>query len=154
MRMQNLHIRMSIIEYHFVCALAKELNCSKAEVIRRALFDTDMKGIVQEYYKRREKEDFEDILSCRMNEDSKKVIEGCISSLNENTAILRKISTDAGELLRQITKGNFYNNAWDRNRIANELHTLVENHEKAVKKQGILAEKLAGFLDGIKLEIW
>ena len=81
MALKNLHIRVSNEEYDFLCALAEELHCSQAAVIRKALFHTDMKAIVQNYRQRQGDAYLQRIVACGLDDSAAEKLEGIRANL-------------------------------------------------------------------------
>ena len=102
MALKNLHIRVSNEEYDFLCALAEELHCSQAAVIRKALFHSDMKAIVQVYRKRQGDAYLQRIVACGLDDSAAEKLEGLQKDMNENTLQIRRIGTNLSTLIRDI----------------------------------------------------
>ena len=105
MALKNLHIRVSNEEYDFLCALAEELHCSQAAVIRKALFHSDMKAIVQVYRKRQGDAYLQRIVACGLDDSAAEKLEGLQKDMNENTLQIRRIGTNLSTLIRDIRNG-------------------------------------------------
>lgn len=154
MALRNMHIRMSEEEYDFIRALAEGLNCSQAEIIRKAIFHSDMKAIVEAYRKRQGDLYLQRYVECGMDEDTKNQLEILGQELNQSTQQIRRIGTNISTMVRDIRNGKVkFASSQLRQQIGTELVTIMEANEKAMEKQGVLAEKMAGVIGNVKLKV-
>lgn len=150
MALRNMHIRMSEEEYDFIRALAEGLSCSQAEVIRRAIYHSDMKPIVEAYRKRQGDLYLQRYVECGLDEDTKKQLEAFGQDLNENTQQIRRIGTNISALIRDVRNGKVI---LDSSKFVTEFVTILDANKKAMEKQGALAEKVSEFMGSVKLKV-
>lgn len=154
MALRNIHIRMSEEQYDFVQALAQGLNCSQAEVIRRAIFDTDMKEIVAAYRDQKVSQPLAKFFAYGMDDDSKKRMEILGQELNENTQQIRRIGTNVSTMIRDIRNGKVnWRNGSDRLWIETIFNQLLKANKDAMEKQQALAEMMADLMDNIEFKL-
>ena len=149
MPLRNMHIRVTNEEYDFLCALAKGLKCSQAEVIRKAVFDTDMKQIVNAYRKQVDVEELGKYFECSVDDDTKKLLENYIQAVNKNTGQIRKIGTNISSLIRDIRNRKING----KDEIYPYFLLLVEDNKSAMEKQGILAQKMADTIGNMQFKV-
>ena len=144
-----MHIRVTNQEYDFICALAKGLNCSQAEVIRKALFATDMKQIVGAYREQVEVDKLGKYFECGVDDDTKKLLENYIQIVNKNTGQIRRIGTNISSLIRDIRNGKLNG----KDEIYPYFLLLMEDNKNAMEKQGILAQKMADTIGNMQFKV-
>lgn len=149
MTMRNMHIRVTEEEYDFLCALAKGLKCSKAEVIRKALYDTDMKQIVSAYRAQVNVDEIGQYFVCGVDDESRKLLEKYIQVVNENTGQIRKIGTNISTMIRDIRNGKIDY----PDKIYPYFMLLITDHKAAMDKQGMLAEKMADTIGNMQFQV-
>lgn len=149
MAMRNMHIRVTNEEYDFICALAKGLNCSQAEVIRKALFATDMKQIVGAYREQVEVDKLGKYFECGVDDDTKKLLENYIQIVNKNTGQIRRIGTNISSLIRDIRNGKLNG----KDEIYPYFLLLMKDNKTAMEKQGELAEKMADTIGNLQFKV-
>ena len=149
MPLRNMHIRVTNQEYDFICALAKGLNCSQAEVIRKALFATDMKQIVNAYREQVEVDELGKYFECSVDDDTKKILENYIQIVNKNTGQIRRIGTNISSLIRDIRNGKLNG----KDEIYPYFLLLMEDNKNAMEKQGLLAEKMADMIGNMQFKV-
>lgn len=149
MAMRNMHIRVTEEEYDFICALAKGLDCSQAEVIRKALFDTDMKQIVNAYRKQVDVEELGKYFVCSVDDDTKKLLENYIQIVNKNTGQIRRIGTNISSLIRDIRNGKING----KDEIYPYFLLLMEDNKNAMNKQGMLAQRMADTIGNLQFKV-
>ncbi len=149
MAMRNMHIRVTNEEYDFICALAKGLNCSQAEVIRKALFATDMKQIVGAYREQVEVDKLGKYFECGVDDDTKKLLENYIQIVNKNTGQIRRIGTNISSLIRDIRNGKLNG----KDEIYPYFLLLMKDNKSAMEKQGLLAEKMADTIGNLQFKV-
>ena len=147
--MRNMHIRVTNEEYDFICALAKGLDCSQAEVIRKALFATEMKQIVNAYREQVDVEELGKYFECSVDDDTKKLLENYIQAVNKNTGQIRRIGTNISSLIRDIRNGKL--NCKDE--IFPYFMLLMKDNKSAMEKQGLLAEKMADTIGNLQFKV-
>lgn len=154
MALRNMHIRMSEEQYDFLRALAEELNCSQAEVIRKAIFHSDMKTIVEAYRKRQGDLYLQRYVECGMDEETKNQLAAMGQELNQNTQQIRRIGTNISTLVRDIRNGRIVcGNSWERQRIETVFSQIMKEHESAMEKQGELAERMAVLMVKVRFKV-
>lgn len=144
-----MHIRVTNQEYDFICALAKGLNCSQAEVIRKALFATDMKQIVNAYREQVEVDELGKYFECSADDDTKKILENYIQIVNKNTGQIRRIGANISSLIRDIRNGKLNG----KDEIYPYFLLLMEDNKNAMEKQGLLAEKMADMIGNMQFKV-
>ena len=149
MAMGNMHIRVTNEEYDFLCALAKGLKCSQAEVIRKALFDKEMKQIVSAYREQVEVDKLGKYFECGVDDDTKKLLENYIQIVNKNTGQIRRIGTNISSLIRDIRNGKLNG----KDEIYPYFLLLMEDNKNAMEKQGILAQKMADTIGNMQFKV-
>ena len=149
MPMRNMHIRVTNQEYDFICALAKGLYCSQAEVIRKALFDKEMKQIVSAYREQVDVEELGKYFVCSVDNDTKKLLEKYIQEVNQNTGQIRKIGTNISSLIRDIRNGIING----KDEIYPYFLLLMKDNKTAMEKQGELAEKMADTIGNLQFKV-
>lgn len=149
MAMRNMHIRVTNEEYDFLCALAKGLNCSQAEVIRKAVFDKDMKQIVNAYREQVEVDELGKYFECSVDNNTKELLEEYIQTVNQNTYQIRKIGTNISSLIRDIRNGKINS----KDEIYPYFLLLMEDNKNAMEKQGLLAEKMADMIGNMQFKV-
>ena len=149
MAMRNMHIRVTNEEYDFICALAKGLKCSQAEVIRKALFDNEMKQIVSAYREQVEVDELGKYFECSVDDDTKKILENYIQIVNKNTGQIRRIGTNISSLIRDIRNGKLNG----KDEIYPYFLLLMEDNKNAMEKQGLLAEKMADMIGNMQFKV-
>lgn len=149
MAMRNMHIRVTNEEYDFICALAKGLDCSQAEVIRKALFATEMKQIVNAYREQVDVDELGKYFECSVDDDTKKLLENYIQAVNKNTGQIRRIGTNISSLIRDIRNGKL--NCKDE--IFPYFMLLMNDNKEAMNKQGVLAEKMADTIGNLQFKV-
>ena len=148
MTLKNLHIRVSNEEYDFLCALAEELHCSQAAVIRKALFHSDMKAIVQVYRKRQGDAYLQRVVACGLDESTAEKLEGLQKDMNENTLQIRRIGTNLSTLIRDIRNGKLQlQNDDEKEKILKFADVLMDTYNHTMAKQETMAEKAADLLE-------
>lgn len=154
MALRSMHIRMSEEEYDFIRALAEGLKCSQAEVIRRAVFYSDMKSIVEAYRKRQGDLYLQRYVECGLDEDTKKQLETLGQELNQNTQQIRRIGTNISSLVRDIRNGKIrWGGGKEEQRIVGSLEQIMSDHKSAMEKQGMLAGKMSDMIGNKKFKI-
>lgn len=147
MALKNLHIRMNQEEYDFLRTLAEELHCSQSEVIRKALFHTDIKEIVQAYRQRQKDAFMQRYITCGLDKHTAESLEHFRKDLNENTLQLRRIGTNLSSLIRDIRTGTLsFQNEQEKNIIITYFQRLQNSYQQAMEQQGIMSEKAARLL--------
>ena len=142
MTLKNLHIRVSNEEYDFLCALAEELHCSQAAVIRKALFHSDMKAIVQVYRKRQGDAYLQRIVACGLDDSTAE------KDMNENTLQIRRIGTNLSTLIRDIRAGKVQlQNDEEKETFLRFAEALTDTYNRTMSKQETMAEKAADLMD-------
>ena len=149
MAMRNMHIRVTNEEYDFLCALAKGLKCSQAEVIRKAVFDKDMKQIVNAYRKQVDVEELGKYFECSVDDDTKKLLENYIQAVNKNTGQIRRIGANISSLIRDIRNGKLNG----KDEIYPYFLLLMKDNKSAMEKQGILAQKMADTIGNMQFKV-
>ena len=149
MPLRNMHIRVTNQEYDFICALAKGLNCSQAEVIRKALFATDMKQIVNAYREQVEVDELGKYFECSVDDDTKKLLENYIQIVNKNTGQIRIIGANISSLIRDIRNGKLNG----KDEIYPYFLLLMKDNKSAMEKQGLLAEKMADTIGNLQFKV-
>lgn len=149
MAMRNMHIRVTEEEYDFICALAKGLDCSQAEVIRKALFATDMKQIVSAYREQVDVEELGKYFECSVDDDTKKLLEKYIQTVNQSTGQIRKIGTNISSLIRDIRNGKING----KDEIYPYFLLLMNDNKTAMEKQGILAQRMADTVGNLQFKV-
>lgn len=149
MPLRNMHIRVTNQEYDFICALAKGLNCSQAEVIRKALFATDMKQIVNAYREQVEVDELGKYFECSVDDDTKKILENYIQIVNKNTGQIRRIGANISSLIRDIRNGKLNG----KDEIYPYFLLLMKDNKSAMEKQGILAQKMADTIGNMQFKV-
>ena len=149
MAMRNMHIRVTNEEYDFLCALAKGLKCSQAEVIRKAVFDKEMKQIVSAYREQVEVDKLGKYFECGVDDDTKKLLENYIQIVNKNTGQIRRIGTNISSLIRDIRNGKLNG----KDEIYPYFLLLMEDNKNAMEKQGLLAEKMADMIGNMQFKV-
>ena len=149
MAMRNMHIRVTNEEYDFLCALAKGLKCSQAEVIRKAVFDKEMKQIVSAYREQVEVDKLGKYFECGVDDDTKKLLENYIQIVNKNTGQIRRIGTNISSLIRDIRNGKLNG----KDEIYPYFLLLMEDNKNAMEKQGLLAEKMADTIGNLQFKV-
>ena len=149
MPLRNMHIRVTNQEYDFICALAKGLNCSQAEVIRKALFATDMKQIVNAYREQVEVDELGKYFECSVDDDTKKLLENYIQIVNKNTGQIRRIGANISSLIRDIRNGKLNG----KDEIYPYFLLLMKDNKSAMEKQGLLAEKMADMIGNMQFKV-
>ena len=149
MPLRNMHIRVTNQEYDFICALAKGLNCSQAEVIRKALFATDMKQIVNAYREQVEVDELGKYFECSVDDDTKKILENYIQIVNKNTGQIRRIGANISSLIRDIRNGKLNG----KDEIYPYFLLLMKDNKSAMEKQGILAQKMADTIGNLQFKV-
>ena len=149
MPLRNMHIRVTNEEYDFLCALAKGLNCSQAEVIRKALFATDMKQIVNAYREQVEVDELGKYFECSVDDDTKKILENYIQIVNKNTGQIRRIGANISSLIRDIRNEKLNG----KDEIYPYFLLLMEDNKSAMEKQGLLAEKMADMIGNMQFKV-
>ena len=149
MPLRNMHIRVTNEEYDFLCALAKGLNCSQAEVIRKALFATDMKQIVNAYREQVEVDELGKYFECSVDDDTKKILENYIQIVNKNTGQIRRIGANISSLIRD----NLNEKLNGKDEIYPYFLLLMEDNKSAMEKQGILAQKMADTIGNMQFKV-
>lgn len=149
MPLRNMHIRVTNQEYDFICALAKGLNCSQAEVIRKALFATDMKQIVNAYREQVEVDELGKYFECSVDDDTKKLLENYIQIVNKNTGQIRRIGANISSLIRDIRNGKLNG----KDEIYPYFLLLMKDNKSAMEKQGLLAEKMADTIGNLQFKV-
>ena len=144
-----MHIRVTNQEYDFICALAKGLNCSQAEVIRKALFATDMKQIVNAYREQVEVDELGKYFECSVDDDTKKLLENYIQIVNKNTGQIRRIGANISSLIRDIRNGKLNG----KDEIYPYFLLLMKDNKSAMEKQGLLAEKMADTIGNLQFKV-
>lgn len=144
-----MHIRVTNQEYDFICALAKGLNCSQAEVIRKALFATDMKQIVNAYREQVEVDELGKYFECSVDDDTKKILENYIQIVNKNTGQIRRIGANISSLIRDIRNGKLNG----KDEIYPYFLLLMKDNKSAMEKQGILAQKMADTIGNMQFKV-
>ena len=147
--MRNMHIRVTNEEYDFLCALAKGLKCSQAEVIRKALFDKEMKQIVRAYREQVDVEELGKYFECSADNDTKKILENYIQAVNENTGQIRRIGTNISSFIRDIRNGKLNS----KDEIYPYFLLLMKDNKNAMEKQGELAEKMADTIGNLQFKV-
>lgn len=148
MALKNLHIRVSNEEYDFLCALAEGLHCSQAAVIRKALFHTDMKAIVQNYRQRQGDAYLQRIVACGLDDSTAEKLEDLQKDMNENTLQVRRIGTNLSTLIRDIRNGKLQlQNDDEREKILKFADVLMDTYNHTMAKQETMAEKAADLLE-------
>ncbi len=148
MTLKNLHIRVSNEEYDFLCALAEELHCSQAAVIRKALFHTDMKAIVQNYRQRQGDAYLQRIVACGLDDSTAEKLEDLQKDMNENTLQVRRIGTNLSTLIRDIRNGKLQlQNDDEKEKILKFADVLMDTYNHTMAKQETMAEKAADLLE-------
>ena len=148
MALKNLHIRVSNEEYDFLCALAEELHCSQAAVIRKALFHTDMKAIVQNYRQRQGDAYLQRIVACGLDDSTAEKLEDLQKDMNENTLQVRRIGTNLSTLIRDIRNGKLQlQNDDEKEKILKFADVLMDTYNHTMAKQETMAEKAADLLE-------
>ena len=147
--MRNMHIRVTNEEYDFLCALAKGLNCSQAEVIRKAVFDKDMKQIVNAYREQVEVDELGKYFECSVDNNTKELLEEYIQTVNQNTYQIRKIGTNISSLIRDIRNGKINS----KDEIYPYFLLLMEDNKNAMEKQGLLAEKMTDTIGNLQFKV-
>ena len=149
MAMRNMHIRVTNEEYDFLCALAKGLKCSQAEVIRKAVFDKDMKQIVNAYREQVEVDELGKYFECSVDNNTKELLEEYIQTVNQNTYQIRKIGTNISSLIRDIRNGKING----KDEIYPYFLLLMNDNKNAMEKQGLLAEKMADTIGNMQFKV-
>lgn len=149
MAMRNMHIRVTNEEYDFLCALAKGLKCSQAEVIGKAVFDKEMKQIVSAYREQVEVDKLGKYFECGVDDDTKKLLENYIQIVNKNTGQIRRIGTNISSLIRDIRNGKLNG----KDEIYPYFLLLMEDNKNAMEKQGLLAEKMADMIGNMQFKV-
>ena len=149
MAMRNMHIRVTNEEYDFLCALAKGLKCSQAEVIRKAVFDKDMKQIVNAYREQVEVDELGKYFECSVDDDTKKILENYIQIVNKNTGQIRRIGANISSLIRDIRNGKLNG----KDEIYPYFLLLMKDNKSAMEKQGILAQKMADTIGNMQFKV-
>lgn len=144
-----MHIRVTNQEYDFICALAKGLNCSQAEVIRKVLFATDMKQIVNAYREQVEVDELGKYFECSVDDDTKKLLENYIQIVNKNTGQIRRIGANISSLIRDIRNGKLNG----KDEIYPYFLLLMKDNKSAMEKQGLLAEKMADTIGNLQFKV-
>ena len=148
MALKNLHIRVSNEEYDFLCALAEGLHCSQAAVIRKALFHTDMKAIVQNYRQRQGDAYLQRIVACGLDDSTAEKLEDLQKDMNENTLQVRRIGTNLSTLIRDIRNGKLQlQNDDEKEKILKFADVLMDTYNHTMAKQETMAEKAADLLE-------
>ena len=148
MALKNLHIRVSNEEYDFLCALAEGLHCSQAAVIRKALFHTDMKAIVQNYRQRQGDAYLQRIVACGLDDSAAEKLEGLQKDMNENTLQIRRIGTNLSTLIRDIRNGKLQlQNDEAKEKVLRFADVLMDTYNHTMAKQEAMAEKAADLLE-------
>ena len=147
--MRNMHIRVTEEEYDFICALAKGLHCSQAEVIRKVVFDSDMKQIVSAYREQIDVDELGKYFECSVDTDTKSLLEKYVQTVNENTLQIRKIGTNISSMIRDIRNGKI--NAKDE--LYPYFMLLMKDNKAAINKQGVLAEKMADTIGNLQFKV-
>ena len=148
MALKNLHIRVSNEEYDFLCALAEGLHCSQAAVIRKALFHTDMKAIVQNYRQRQGDAYLQRIVACGLDDSTAEKLEDLQKDMNENTLQIRRIGTNLSTLIRDIRNGKLQlQNDDEKEKILKFADVLMDTYNHTMAKQETMAEKAADLLE-------
>ena len=148
MPLKNLHIRVSNEEYDFLCALAEELHCSQAEVIRKALFHSEMKAIVQAYRKRQGDAYLQRIVACGLDDGTAEKLNRLQKDMNENTLQIRRIGTNLSTLIRDIRAGKVQlQNDEEKETFLRFAEALTDTYNRTMSKQETMAEKAADLMD-------
>lgn len=149
MAMRNMHIRVTNEEYDFICALAKGLDCSQAEVIRKALFATEMKQIVNAYREQVEVDELGKYFECSVDNDTKELLEEYIQTVNQSTGQIRKIGTNISSMIRDIRNGKING----KDEIYPYFLLLMKDNKSAMEKQGLLAEKMTDTIGNLQFKV-
>lgn len=149
MPLKNMHIRVTGEEYDFICALAKGLKCSQAEVIRKALFDKEMKQIVSAYREQVEVDELGKYFECSVDNDTKELLEEYIQTVNQSTGQIRKIGTNISSMIRDIRNGKING----KDEIYPYFLLLMEDNKNAMNKQGMLAQRMADTIGNLQFKV-
>ena len=134
-------------EYDFLHELSKELDMPLNKVARLALFEENMKEIVQRYRKRAGDSYLERYVTCGLDEESARKMEGLEKVLNENTQALRQIGANLSAFCRDIQKA-WYTIPTDEGAEAlqSAAEGFMDTYRRTMEAQAKLAEQAAQLL--------
>ena len=144
---KDLHIRVTPEEYDFLHELSKELDMPLNKAARLALFEENMKEIVQRYRKRAGDSYLERYVTCGLDEESARKMEGLEKVLNENTQALRQIGANLSAFCRDIQKA-WYTIPTDEGAEAlqSAAEGFMDTYRRTMEAQAKLAEQAAQLL--------